>query len=339
MSHPPPEVAAPPPARGLRGIIVRGVNRLTGARTSSIDYSAPPGDPGLFGPDAVCWKVHADFTSMMAGGVSALLLQALHPLALAGVWDHSTFRQDIHGRLGRTATFIAATTFGSRADALRLIEQVRTIHRRVQGVAPDGRPYAADDPALLRWVHVAEVSSFLAAYLRYVDPHLPQAARDRYFAETAQIAEALGATDVPKCESDITAYLASMRPELVASERSHAVVRILLDAAPRYSLAWPIGKLLLNGGIDLLPDWAQQMLGLDRWMHVKRAIVRPGVRRIGALMRWALRNGVSRRARARVAAGAWSGAPTALKPTTVPIDASTPATTAASRQAPDQASR
>ena len=125
---------------------------------------------------------------MMTGGVSALLLQALHPLALAGVWDHSTFRTDILGRLRRTATFIAGTTFGSRHDALALIERVKRIHLGVNGVTPDGQPYRASEPALLTWVHVAEVSSFMTAHLRYVNPALPIAAQDQYFAETARIA-------------------------------------------------------------------------------------------------------------------------------------------------------
>src|SRR5260370_40337571 len=123
-------------AKRVRSKLVAGITHLTsGGGGPSLDYSSPPGDPGLFGPDAVCWKVHADFTSMMAGGVSALLLQALHPLALAGVWDHSSFREDIHGRLGRTATFIAGTTFGSPADALALIERVKAIPRHLRGTA------------------------------------------------------------------------------------------------------------------------------------------------------------------------------------------------------------
>ena len=109
---------------------------------------------------------------MMTGGVSALLLQALHPMALAGVWDHSTFRTDILGRLRRTATFIAGTTYGNKHDALALIERVKRIHLSVTGMAPDGRPYRASDPELLTWVHVAEVSSFLKAHLRYVNPLL-----------------------------------------------------------------------------------------------------------------------------------------------------------------------
>jgi uncharacterized protein (DUF2236 family) len=157
----------------VRSRLANGVTSLTTGSGPSLDYSSPPGDPGLFGPDAVCWKVHADFTSMMTGGVSALLLQALHPVALAGVWDHSTFRTDILGRLRRTATFIAGTTYGNKHDALALIERVKQIHLSVTGTAPDGRPYRASDPELLTWVHVAEVSSFLKAHLRYVTRSFP----------------------------------------------------------------------------------------------------------------------------------------------------------------------
>src|SRR5690606_38331121 len=108
----------------------------------AIDFSRPPGDPGLFGPESASWQVHSDFTSMFAGGVAALLLQALHPRVLAGVWDHSNFRADMLGRLRRTAQFIAGTTFGSRADAERLIGRVRAIHQGVRGVTADGQPYA-----------------------------------------------------------------------------------------------------------------------------------------------------------------------------------------------------
>lgn len=292
------------PSDWIRRRIASGVTRLTSGSGPGIDYSAPPGDPGLFGPASVCWKVHADFTSMMVGGVSALLLQTLHPLALAGVWDHSNFRRDIYGRLRRTATFIAGTTYASRADALVLIERVKTIHRTVVGTAPDGRPYAADDPALLTWVHVAEVSSFLAAYMRYVDSHLSAAQQDRYFEETALIAELLGARDVPKSRQAIAAYLQDFLPRLEAGPRTRAVVALVLNAPAPSPASWPVARILLGAGADLLPAWAQRMLELDRRVPLRRAVVRPAVRTLAPILRWALRNGVSRRARARVAAGA-----------------------------------
>ncbi|WP_144162553.1 oxygenase MpaB family protein [Paraburkholderia sp. BCC1885] len=287
----------------VRSKLANGVTHLTSGSGPTLDYSSPPGDPGLFGPETVCWKVHADFTSMMTGGISALLLQALHPLALAGVWDHSSFRTDILGRLRRTATFIAGTTYGNRHDALALIERVRQIHLGVSGTAPDGRPYQASDPALLTWVHVAEVSSFLSAHLHYVNPALPVAEQDRYFAETARIAEMLGAVDIPRSRHEIDAYLLAMRPELATSERTREVVRILMKARPPSLALRPAGTLMLNAGADLLPPWAQEMLGFHRLAGVRRVVVRPGVKLVAPVIRWALTNGVSKRARRRVAAG------------------------------------
>ncbi|NKJ48420.1 histidine kinase [Burkholderia sp. SG-MS1] len=288
--------------RRLRSKLAAGVTHLTSGSGPMLDYSSPPGDPGLFGPDSVCWKVHADFTSMMTGGISALLLQALHPLALAGVWDHSTFRTDILGRLRRTATFIAGTTYGNRHDALALIERVKRIHLGVSGIAPDGQPYRASEPALLTWVHVAEVSSFMTAHLRYVNPLLSVAAQDQYFAETARIAEMLGAENIPRSRAGIDTYLQAMRPALVASERTREVVKILMSA-PAPSIAMrPAGTLMLNAGVDLLPDWAQSMLGFERHAALRRTFARPGVRVVAPVIRWALVNGVSKRARRRVAA-------------------------------------
>ncbi|HKT94985.1 MAG TPA: oxygenase MpaB family protein [Paraburkholderia sp.] len=282
--------------------LAENVTHLTTGSGPKLDYSSPPGDPGLFGPDAICWKVHADFAGMMAGGISALLLQALHPLALAGVWDHSTFRSDILGRLRRTATFIAGTTYGSRADALALIERVKKIHLAVTGTAPDGRPYRASDPALLTWVHVAEVSSFLGAYLRYVNPALPGEAQDQYYAEVALIAQLLGAADVPRSRAEVAAYLEAMQPELVASERTREVVRVPMQApVPRPAMR-PAGALMRHAGIDLLPPFAQQMLGFDRFALARRAVVQPGMRAVAPVLRWALVNGVSKRARRRAAA-------------------------------------
>lgn len=287
----------------LRSKLAAGVTHLTSGSGPTLDYLSPPGDPGLFGPDSVCWKVHADFTSMMTGGISALLLQTLHPLALAGVWDHSTFRTDILGRLRRTATFIAGTTYGSRHDALALVERVKRIHLGVSGIAPDGQPYRASEPALLTWVHVAEVSSFMTAHLRYVNPSLSVAAQDQYFAETARIAEMLGASDIPRSRADIDAYLLAMQPGLVASERTREVVKVLMNApAPSVSMR-PAGVLMFNAGVDLLPAWAQAMLGFQRYAALRRAVARPGVRLVAPVIRWALVNGVSKRARRRVAAG------------------------------------
>ncbi|WP_280540073.1 oxygenase MpaB family protein [Chromohalobacter sp. 11-W] len=284
----------------LRRRIENQIMGVTGMALGNIDYEYPSGDPGLFGPQSVCWRVHSDFTSMLCGGISSLMLQMLHPLALAGVWDHSNFRDDMLGRLRRTSQFIAATTFASTADAERLIDRVRRIHDDVIGVAPDGRPYAANDPDLLTWVHVAEVSRFLAAHLRYRNPDLSAADQDRYYAEVARIAEALGARDVPRTRGETDAYLEAMRPQLRFDDRTEEVFRLLIGAPAPHPLARPLVALTMRAGVDLLPTWAAEMAHRDmpRW---QRHTVRAGVHRLVPIMRWSVRNGASSRARRRVA--------------------------------------
>jgi len=272
---------------------------LSGISLGQIDFENPKGDPGLFGPDAVCWRIHGDFTSMLIGGITALLLQALHPLALAGVWDHSNFREDLLGRLRRTGQFVSGTTFASRADADWLIDKVRRIHLHVVGTAPDGRPYSASDPELLTWVHVAEVHSFLQAHLRYLNPRMSGADQDRYYAEVALVAERLGAGDVPRDRTQIDSYLQRMRGQLCCDERSREILRILLAAPAPSRLAAPVGKLFMQAGIDLLPDWAQQLL--DQPMTpLHSRLVRGGVQGIAPIIRWAVRSGSLHRSRIRM---------------------------------------
>lgn len=284
----------------IRSRIETQVMSLTGLALGGIDYENPPGDPGLFGPDSVCWRVHGDFTSMLVGGISALLLQALHPLALAGVWDHSNFREDLLGRLRRTGQFIAGTTFASCEDAERLIERVRLIHLKVTGQTADGRPYAAYDPDLLTWVHVAEVSSFLNAHLRYLNPSLSGAEQDRYYAEVALIAERLGARNVPRSRQTIADYFEAVRPELRCDERSREILQVLRGAPAPSLAARPFGALMMHAGIELLPEWASTLFDLQQGPR-QRQLIQFGVRRTAPLLRWAVRNGSAQRARRRLA--------------------------------------
>lgn len=273
----------------VRAAIERQVLGLTGIALKEIDYEHPAGEPGLFGPRSVIWQVHGDFTSMMCGGISALLLQMLHPLALAGVWDHSNFREDMLGRLRRTSQFISATTFGTTRDAERLIERVKHIHLQVSGQASDGTPYEASDPQLLTWVHVAECSSFMAAHLRYRRPGLAVSEQDRYYREAARIAEALGARDVPTSSAAVADYLQAQRPQLCSDGRTREVANLLLNAPAPSRLARLPGALMMRAGIDLLPDWAAQMLGLHL-STLQRHIVRPGVHGIARVLRASVRN-------------------------------------------------
>ncbi|MFJ5300855.1 oxygenase MpaB family protein [Pseudomonas sp. NPDC088368] len=283
----------------IRTRIETQVMSMTGLALGQLDMENPKGDPGLFGPQAVCWQVHGDFPSMMIGGICALMLQMLHPRVLAGVWDHSNFREDLLGRLRRTGQFISGTTFGSTHDANWLIDKVLSIHSQISGIAPDGSPYKADDPALLTWVHVAEVSSFMAAHLQYLNPDLSLDAQDRYYAETALVAERLGARDIPRSAADIDAYLQRMRPQLVCDDRAREVFSVLQNAPAPSRMAKPMGRLMMQAGVELMPEWASGMFDI-RMGNFKRQMIRLGVNRTAPILRWAVRNASVHRARRRM---------------------------------------
>lgn len=225
---------------------------------------------------------------MVIGGLAALLLQSLHPLAMAGVAEHSNYREDTVGRLRRTATFIGATTFGSREDAARAIEQVRDVHRRVHGRAPDGRRYSANDPELLTWVHVAEVHSFLAAAQRYGPRRYSPAERDRYFAETAVVARALGARWVPESEDEVQAYFGRVRPELHAGPQALCARDFLFRGVASKPDDRVVYAIILAAALAVLPDWARAELRARPLPLVDGLFVRPAGRALCSGLRWAV---------------------------------------------------
>ena len=241
---------------------------------------------GLFGQGSVTWRVHGDVMSMMVGGIAGLLLQMLHPSVLAGVWDHSNFRADMHGRLRRTARFIALTTYGGQAEAEAVIARVRNIHDRVRGTLPDGRPYAANDPSLLAWVHVTEATSFLDAWVRYAEPDMSAADQDRYFAEMARVADALGASPVPRSRSEARRLLDAMRPQMRCDARTREVARLILKQRAPNMLAEPLQALTMQAAVDLLPPWARRMHGLHN-PTLGRPLVRAGTLGVARTLRWA----------------------------------------------------
>lgn len=243
---------------------------------------------GLFSPESAVWRVHGDVTTMMVGGVAALLLQMLHPAVLAGVWDHSQFRHDMLGRLRRTARFIAQTSYAERSEAEAAIARVREIHRHVRGVLPDGTPYRADDPRLLAWVHVTEAASFLDGWIRYAEPGMSHADQDRYFAEFAKVAEALGADPVPHSRAEAVALITAMRGELRYDERTREVARLLLEQPAPNLATKPFQAMTFAAAIDLLPGWARQMHRLAT-PPLAAPAVRLGIRGVAETLRWAFR--------------------------------------------------
>lgn len=268
--------------------------------SGGIDYDHPVGDPGLFGPSSVTWRMHSDFCGMLAGGLCALYLQLLHPRALAGVWDHSNFREDLVGRLRRTTAFVGATTYAPISDAQALIGHVRMIHSHVRGVDEAGASYAADDPDLLTWVHVSEMSSFLAGYRAYGPKAVTPRVADAYLDETRRVAEALGARDVPGSVADMDAYIAQVLPSLVFGERS----RVVLDVLRRLDLPVPMAglsrDLFLHAGAALLPDWAATLLQRTDSDLRKARLARGTLRGMAPLFRVALTEGVASRSCRRV---------------------------------------
>lgn len=220
-------------------------------------------DEALFERDSPIRMVHAGVVSMMVGGIRSLLLQMLHPHALHGVLDHSDFRADMHGRLRRTARFIAITTYAHHDEAMAAIDRVNRIHAKVTGTLPDGTPYAATDPRTLAWVHVTEATSFLEAYLAYVRPAMPLAEQDEYFRQFATVARALGADPVPETKAEAEALILDMRSDLAASDAAREVASLVLTQRPEGAPV-PVQRALGTAAVDLLPPYARTMLGLAR---------------------------------------------------------------------------
>jgi uncharacterized protein (DUF2236 family) len=273
----------------LRHYIAREINATVHGGDLHLErYNGPEGDPGLLGPDSVTWRVHSDPPGMLMGGFASLMLQSLHPLAMAGVDQHSDFRTDPIGRLNRTAAYVVTTTFGSTAAAEQAVARVRGIHPHITGTADDGRVYSAEDPELLTWVHIAEVRCFLAGYEAFGAPPLTPAERDQYFAETATLARRLGAKDVPETSAEVARYLRILRPELRATEAAIEGVQFIRGyGANRQERA--AVRVVMNGAASLLPGWAREPLLLNRPDAVRLFVDRPLAQAAGRGLRWAVR--------------------------------------------------
>lgn len=238
------------------------LSRVAGpeAHTARRRIHGEPG-PRWFGPEDPIQRVHGD-ASMYVGGLRALLLQSLHPLAMAAVAQHSDYRSDPWGRLARTSTFIAETTYARTEDAERAIAVVRAVHRHVTGTAADGRPYRADDPHLITWVHVAEIDSFLTAHQLFGRRPLTAAETDAYVAQTAEVARRLGGERVPTTHAQLVAAIARYRPELESTPEALEAAEFLLHrppvtGAPRLGYA-----LIGRAAVATLPRWAREPLRL-----------------------------------------------------------------------------
>ena len=244
--------------------------------------------PRWFTDDRPIRRVHGD-AAMFVGGLRALLLQSLHPLAMIAVAQHSDYREDPWGRLQRTSTFLAATTYGTVEDAQRAVDRVRRVHEHVTGIAPDGRSYRAADPHLLRWVHVAETDSFLRCHQRYGARPLDEAGCDGYVADTARIAVELGVPDPPRTRADLDAALRAYRPELRGSAEAREAARFLVRNPPLPLLARGPYALLAAAAVGELPAWARRELRLPAITGADSLLVRQAGHAIVGTVRWVMR--------------------------------------------------
>lgn len=283
----------------LDEFIRKGIREMVGGSGPPVAFLTPPGDRGLFGPESIAWKVHADFISMMIGGISSLIMQALHPQALAGVWDHSSFREDLKGRLGRTAFFIAATTYGSQEMALNIIDKVNRIHTKITGLDEFGKPYQASDPHLLAWVHLTETRSFMSAFESHRTELLSLSAKDQYFAEMKGLGERLGAVDLPTSYAQTNQAIESYIPELHYGERAKSIIQ-LLEYFPSNLAAKPFVKLISRAGFLNLPDWVHPILGRPKPTTLERIAVNRSIDLVAIPVREALKDGVAAHSLRRV---------------------------------------
>lgn len=243
-------------------------------------------EPGWFAEDAPIRTVHGD-VSMFVGGLRALLLQTLHPLAMAGVAQHSNYRSDPWGRLERTAHFITATSFGPASLAEGAVATVHRVHERVRGTASDGRPYSANDPHLLAWVHLAEIDSFLAAHDRYGKTPLQGADRNQYVADTAVIARELGVIDPPENETELRALMHTFRSELAGTPEARDAVHYLLVRPPVSASLRPVYGVIAAAAVELMPLWTRRPLRLPWLPMVESFAIRPAGEVLTRTLRWA----------------------------------------------------
>lgn len=274
------------PVQGIRRELQRTVRSyITGQQEPG--GGIPISDDGWFGPESSTWIVQSDWSTLI-GGVQSLLIQTLHPPTMAGVADHSSYKSDPFGRLHRTANFIGVTTYGSAAEAERMIRVIRKVHDRVTGTTPDGTPYEANDPHNLAWVHSTEVDGFLRAYQRYGRTPLSSSEADRYVAEMARVGEALGVIDAPRSVAELDEHLRSYIPELHFGAQAREAIRWLV-LAPNEPAARAPYLIILGAAVDLLPSWARRKLWLPPAIpSVSDVTVAPAAKAVIKALNWVM---------------------------------------------------
>jgi uncharacterized protein (DUF2236 family) len=265
----------------LSARLERDAVELLSAGGPRIDFEQPTGEPALVGPDSVSWQVFRNPVALIVGGITAVLLELAEPRVRHGVWDHTTFRTDPLRRMRRTGLAAMVTVYGARSTAETMIAGVGRMHARVTGETPAGAAYAASDPELLDWVQATASFGFLEAYSAFVRP-VSRADKDRYYGEGRAAAALYGATGAPGSLAELEAQFAAMRPKLERSPIVHEFLNILgrTDFLPPGLK--PFRSMFLRAAVEILPDWAPPLLGLEAWRL--KAWERPLIRLIGRFM-------------------------------------------------------
>lgn len=287
---------APPPAAGplerLRQRMVADIEAVGGRHDEAVIYDGEPGDPGLTGgPGSISWELNGDFASLAIGGGGAILMELMHPSVMAGVFSQSSYRTDTLRRARNTLGYVLRTTFGSTPAATRVIESVKRVHARIEGVRPDGVPYRALDPTLIAWVHTSIPWAILNAYDRYRRP-LSLEEKDRYLREQAVVGRMGGADYVPESVAEVEAYFEEMRPLMAFTEQTRSFLDFLVGTDPE--IQPPIGRMdrfdrwcSIRASMDPMPEWARKLTGTYVSDFALRRFLRPHARLKGNIVRWA----------------------------------------------------
>ena len=260
-----------------------------------VQFSEPAGDPGLYGPGSAIWHVHSDVVGLV-GGLSGLLLGALHQPTMHGTNQHSSYSDDPLARLGRTASFVNAMTWGSMPVVDKTCDMVRKMHRHVNGTMPDGRPYAADDSDQLIWTAMTQAHSIMRAHLRYHPEPVSGTRIDDYYAEYAEFAIRLGATKpVPSDREQVDDYFREMRPLLTFAEETADLADFFRQPVGSDPVARAASVIITRAAFDSMPSWAKRLYGLrstgPMWAlpsFIDSQITRQSALVLLGALRWAL---------------------------------------------------
>jgi uncharacterized protein (DUF2236 family) len=273
----------------LQRAIVDDIVRQTGRHDEPHVFGGPAGDPGLTGPGTMSWEINGDIASVVLGGMGAIVMEILHPSVMAGVQDLSSYREQPERRGRTTFGYVVTTTFGNTQAATRLINAVKRMHGKVEGMRPDGVPYRALDPELIGWVHTCIPWAVMTAYERFNRP-LTTEEKDRYLTEQAIIGRMGGAGEIPETAADLEDYVDRMRPKLGVNDQTLEFFEFLMTMPFGMPvpdpLSRPVHRFQIEAGLSLMPGWARRMTGFDAPAVARRLVHGPSLHAYARALRW-----------------------------------------------------